>query len=194
MKVKKKQDDGPTVFFPSRLGNYKIRAYNYDDQETLVLEFGKVVEPALVRIHSKCLTGDVFGSYRCDCRAQLEKSLDLIHENGSGILIYMDQEGRGIGLVNKIRAYELQDKGYDTIEANRKLGFAGDTRTYGAAAKILKGMGIRSIRMITNNPVKMDGLKEHGIEVVERVPVVIPAGEYNERYLRTKREKMGHIL
>ncbi|MFA5077751.1 MAG: GTP cyclohydrolase II [Candidatus Micrarchaeia archaeon] len=182
------------VFFPTRLGDFQMRAYKDEGQEILVLEYGELKEPVLVRMHSKCLTGDVFGSLRCDCRGQLERSLEMIRKNGNGLLIYMDQEGRGIGLVNKVRAYKLQDEGLDTLEANQKLGFKGDERTYGAAAKILREMGIGRIRLITNNPKKIEDLKAHGIGVVERVPIVVEANGYNERYLKTKKDRMGHIL
>ncbi|MDD5336997.1 MAG: GTP cyclohydrolase II [Candidatus ainarchaeum sp.] len=190
----REHDSITKVLFPTRLGEYRMSAHKEEGQEILVLEYGELKEPVLVRMHSKCLTGDVFGSLRCDCRAQLEQSLEMIKKNGSGMLIYMDQEGRGIGLVNKVKAYKLQDEGYDTLEANQKLGFKGDERTYGAAAKIMREMGITKIKLITNNPKKMEDLHSHGIEIVERVPIVIEANGYNERYLRTKKTRMGHLL
>ena len=182
------------VFFPTRLGDFRMSGHREEGQEILVLEYGKLAEPVLVRMHSKCLTGDVFGSLRCDCRSQLEESIEMIKKNGNGILIYMDQEGRGIGLVNKIRTYELQDEGYDTMEANQKLGFAADSRTYGAAAKILHELSVKKIRLITNNPKKVEGLESHGIKVVERVPIIINPSRYNARYLKTKKDRMGHLL
>lgn len=180
--------------FPTRFGNFRIHACEGCGNENVALVHGKPKEPALVRMHSKCTTGDVFHSLRCDCGEQLEKSMEMITKEGAGILVYLDQEGRGIGLANKIKAYELQDKGLDTVEANHQLGFDGDLRTYGAAASMLKHMGIRKIRLITNNPAKIEGLRLGGVEVVERVPLLVKSNRYNEKYMRTKKEKMGHIL
>lgn len=151
-------------------------------------------EPVLVRVHSECLTGDVFGSMRCDCGRQLERSLDMISEEGKGILLYMRQEGRGIGLHNKIRAYALQDQGLDTVEANEQLGFKADLRDYGIGAQILVDLGVRRIRLITNNPRKIVGLSGYGLEVVDRVHLEVEPGEFNRHYLRTKRERLGHLL
>ncbi len=149
--------------------------------------------PPLVRIHSQCLTGDVFHSLRCDCHDQLHLALRMISREGAGILLYEDQEGRGIGLMAKLRAYELQDKGLDTIEANLELGFRADYREYELPAEILKALHIRAVRLITNNPEKVQALEDAGIHVVERVPATIPAEPTFERYLKTKREKMGHL-
>jgi 3,4-dihydroxy 2-butanone 4-phosphate synthase/GTP cyclohydrolase II len=151
-------------------------------------------EPVLVRVHSKCLTGDVFASQRCDCGAQLHRSLEMINEAGKGVLVYLDQEGRGIGLANKLRAYNLQDQGHDTVEANLQLGFKADLRDYGIGAQILRDVGVRKMRLMTNNPKKIVGLNAYDLEVVERVGIELPAGERNADYLRVKRDKMGHLL
>jgi 3,4-dihydroxy 2-butanone 4-phosphate synthase/GTP cyclohydrolase II len=151
-------------------------------------------EPALVRVHSECLTGDVFHSLRCDCGAQLIRAMEMIGEAGKGALIYMHQEGRGIGLANKIKAYALQEKGKDTVEANEALGLLPDLREYGIGAQILAHLGIRKLRMMTNNPKKIIGLKGYGLEVVERVPIIVEANQRNINYLRTKQQKMGHLL
>ena len=151
-------------------------------------------EPILVRMHSECLTGDVFHSLRCDCHDQLNTAMEKINQAGNGVLVYMRQEGRGIGLANKILAYKLQDDGKDTVEANEALGFKPDLRDYGIGAQILLDLGVRKIRLLTNNPKKVIGLKGYGLEIVERVPIEMTANENNVRYLKTKRDKLGHII
>ncbi len=183
---------------PSKFGSFIISLYRsiVDNKEHLALVKGKIntAKPVLVRVHSECLTGDVFGSMRCDCREQLIKSLEMIEKNGSGILLYMRQEGRGIGLLNKLKAYKLQDKGKDTVEANIELGFRPDLRDYGIGAQILRDLGVRKMKLLTNNPVKIIGLKGYGLEIVERIPIEIPANPENENYLMTKRDKLGHLI
>ncbi|MEE3719634.1 bifunctional 3,4-dihydroxy-2-butanone-4-phosphate synthase/GTP cyclohydrolase II [Tumidithrix elongata RA019] len=185
---------------PSLFGDFKVYAYrnSLDNTEHLAIVKGNLSEfsdrEVIVRVHSECLTGDALGSLRCDCRAQLQSALKMIEYNDSGIVIYLRQEGRGIGLINKIKAYSLQDQGFDTVEANEKLGFAPDLRTYGVGAQILHDLGVRKMRLITNNPRKIAGLKGFGIEVVGRLPLLIETNEYNFRYLETKAEKMGHLL
>jgi 3,4-dihydroxy 2-butanone 4-phosphate synthase/GTP cyclohydrolase II len=183
---------------PSDFGDFRIIAYdNHIDNFTHVaLIMGDVAtkEPVLVRMHSQCLTGDVFHSKRCDCGLQLQKSMEMIAQEGRGVLVYLSQEGRGIGLDNKIKAYHLQDKGLDTIEANEKLGFPPDLRDYGIGAQILVDLGVKKIQLLTNNPRKIIGLKGYGLEVAERVPIEIPPSEYNKGYLSAKKEKMGHYL
>jgi GTP cyclohydrolase II len=186
--------------FPSRFGQFRIYGfeghYPTGVEEAVVLIMGDVAsgDPPLVRIHSECLTGDVFHSLRCDCRAQLELALYAIGEEGRGILIYEHQEGRGIGLMNKLRAYELQDKGADTIEANVQLGFEPDLRHYELPGSILHYFGVPAVRLISNNPDKITALERAGIEVTERVPAIVPPSATTEDYLRTKKEKMGHLL
>ena len=164
-------------------------------EEAIALVMGDIhTEAPLVRIHSQCLTGDVFHSMRCDCRQQLELALTKISELGRGILIYEDQEGRGIGLMAKLQAYELQDQGLDTVEANLKLGYEADCRSYLLPVEILKALGVRRLRLLSNNPEKVEAVQAAGIEVVERVPADVEAFESNARYIRTKREKMGHLF
>lgn len=185
--------------FPSRFGHFRIYGfegrYPSGIEEAVVLRLGDVTgPPPLVRIHSQCLTGDVFHSLRCDCRAQLELALYAIGEEGRGVLIYEHQEGRGIGLMNKLRAYELQDGGADTIQANVQLGFEADLRRYELPGSILKHLGVNEVRLMSNNPDKIGALERSGIRVVERVPCIVPPSATTEDYLRTKQEKMGHLL
>ena len=185
--------------FPSRFGQFRIFGfegrYASGVEEAVVLRLGDLTgDPPLVRIHSQCLTGDVFHSLRCDCRAQLELALYKIGEEGRGLLIYEHQEGRGIGLMNKLRAYELQDHGADTIEANVQLGFEADLRLYELPGSILAHFGVREVRLMSNNPDKINALERAGVRVVERVPCIVPPSATTEDYLRTKKEKMGHLL
>jgi 3,4-dihydroxy 2-butanone 4-phosphate synthase/GTP cyclohydrolase II len=183
---------------PTEYGEWRVIGYrnDVDDHEHIALVFGDVKdgEGILVRMHSKCLTGDVFGSLRCDCGWQLHAAMTTIQERGRGVVVYLDQEGRGIGLLNKLKAYELQDTGADTVEANEQLGFKPDLRNYGIGAQILLDLGLKSIRPMTNNPRKLVGLEGYGLRVEERVPIVPPATSENQGYLDAKRDKLGHLL
>jgi 3,4-dihydroxy 2-butanone 4-phosphate synthase/GTP cyclohydrolase II len=183
---------------PTPFGEFRIIGYrnDVDQAEHVALVFGDVSgrRAVLVRMHSKCLTGDVFGSARCDCGWQLHAAMRTIAEQGAGVIVYLDQEGRGIGLLNKLKAYELQDAGADTVTANEQLGFKADLRNYGIGAQILLDLGLSSIRVLTNNPMKLVGLEGYGLEIVERVPIVPPPSDENRSYLDTKRDKLGHFL
>ncbi len=186
------------VQLPTTLGNFELYAYKQvtTGQEHLALVKGKwnKDEPVLVRVHSSCLTGDIFGSCRCDCGPQLHKAMELIEEEGKGIIVYMNQEGRGIGLLNKLKAYKLQEQGLDTVEANLELGFSMDERDYGVGAQILRDLGVTKMKLMTNNPTKRAGLIGYGLEIVENVPLHIQSNIHNKLYLETKRDKMGHSI
>ncbi len=183
---------------PTRYGEFRVHAYRstVTNEEHVALVKGQPTpeEPVLVRVHSQCLTGDVFGSERCDCGAQLETALERIAAQRAGVLLYLLQEGRGIGLVNKLRAYELQDGGADTVEANQRLGFAADQRDYGVGAQILRDLGVQRMRLMTNNPSKYVALAGYGLEIVERVPLEVPPTEHTRKYLEAKKHKLGHLL
>jgi 3,4-dihydroxy 2-butanone 4-phosphate synthase/GTP cyclohydrolase II len=184
---------------PSQFGNFQAIGYHnsLDSQDHVALIKGDPAaseEAVMVRVHSECLTGDAFGSLRCDCRSQLEAALRMIEAHGCGVVVYLRQEGRGIGLINKLKAYSLQDGGLDTVEANEHLGFSADLRNYGVGAQILSDLGVHRLRLITNNPRKIAGLGGYGLEVVERLPLVMDPGEHNAAYLNTKAEKLGHLL
>jgi 3,4-dihydroxy 2-butanone 4-phosphate synthase/GTP cyclohydrolase II len=187
-----------TTTLPTKFGSFEIHVYksDTDSKEHVALVKGDIVssKPTLVRVHSECLTGDVFGSLRCDCNDQLTAAIRLVAKEGSGIVLYMRQEGRGIGLSNKLKAYKLQDEGLDTVEANERLGFRADLRDYGIGAQILRDLGVSQIRLMTNNPKKVVGLNGYGLEIVERVPLEFEPHALNEKYLTTKRDKLGHLI
>ena len=187
--------------FPTRWGKFRIHGFRAESasdgsvEEAVALVMGDVHStPPLVRIHSQCLTGDVFHSLRCDCRQQLEMALSMIREMGAGILIYEQQEGRGIGLMAKLQAYELQDAGLDTVEANERLGFKADQRDFALPGQMLKALGVTRVRLLSNNPEKVDALERAGVEVVERVPCEVTPSPHAEEYLKTKKEKLGHLF
>jgi len=186
------------VEMPTKAGDFKMVAYKekLTDQDHLALIKGewKEDEPVLVRVHSSCMTGDIFGSCRCDCGPQLEKAMQMIEEAGKGVIVYMNQEGRGIGLLNKLKAYKLQEEGLDTVEANLQLGFKSDQRDYGVGAQILRDLGVTKMKLMSNNPTKRTGLVGYGLEIVDNVPIEIESNSHNEFYLQTKRDKMGHSL
>jgi len=187
-----------SVKLPTELGNFDLVAYqqttNEMDHLALVKGSWDKDEPILVRMHSSCMTGDIFGSCRCDCGPQLQKSMKMIEKEGKGVIVYLNQEGRGIGLINKLKAYKLQEEGRDTVEANEELGFKADQRDYGIGAQILRELGVSKIRLMSNNPKKRTGLISYGLEIVENVQIEIESNEHNKLYLETKRDKMGHSL
>lgn len=187
-----------TANLPTEIGEFKIAGYRSLDssEEFVVLYKGEMRKdiPTLVRIHSQCLTGDVFGSIKCDCGPQLHKAMEMIEAEGRGAIVYQQQEGRGIGIINKIRAYALQDKGADTVEANEKLGFEVDARNYQQCAEILFDLGLCKVRVMSNNPEKLKALEEAGLQIVERVPIDVEAQEPAAHYLKTKKEKLGHLI
>jgi 3,4-dihydroxy 2-butanone 4-phosphate synthase/GTP cyclohydrolase II len=187
-----------TAKLPTEFGDFEIHAYEdlSNGKEHVALVLGDLGDGhgVLARVHSSCLTGDVFHSARCDCGPQLHTAMERIAREGRGVILYLNQEGRGIGLANKIRAYALQDEGYDTVEANERLGFLADQREYGLGVRILSDLGVHSMRLLTNNPRKRAGVETHGMSVSELLPIEIPASEFTRRYLQTKKEKLGHLL
>jgi len=186
------------VELPTKYGDFQLQAYRQKDtgQEHLALVKGewKEDESILVRVHSSCMTGDIFGSCRCDCGPQLSKSMEIIEEAGKGVILYMNQEGRGIGLINKLKAYKLQEEGMDTVEANQALGFSSDQRDYGIGAQILRDLGVTKMKLLSNNPKKRSGIMGYGLEITENIPIEIASNSHNEKYLKTKKDKLGHEL
>ncbi len=186
------------VDFPNEFGEFKLSLYEESIKKLhhLAIFKGEINpnKPVLVRVHSECLTGDVFGSSRCDCGDQKDEAMRMIEKDGNGVLLYLRQEGRGIGLKHKIKAYKLQDNGFDTVEANHELGFKADLREYGIGAQILKDLGVKKMKLITNNPQKIIGLSGYDLEVVERIPLIIPIKKHNKKYMQTKKDKMGHLI
>jgi 3,4-dihydroxy 2-butanone 4-phosphate synthase/GTP cyclohydrolase II len=186
------------VNMPTEYGDFKLVAYEQinttEVHMALVKGEWKKDEPVMVRVHSSCVTGDIFGSCRCDCGSQLHAAMQMVEREGKGIVLYMKQEGRGIGLLNKLRAYKLQEDGLDTVEANLQLGFEMDSRDYGIGAQILSDLGVSKIRLITNNPKKRVGLMGYGLEIVDNIPIEIAPNPHNEKYLKTKRDKLGHMI
>ena len=191
-------EQGEEVNMPTKFGQFRLIPFRQisNGLEHVALIKGEWTEdePILVRVHSSCMTGDIFGSMRCECGEQLQKALETIEKEGKGVLVYMNQEGRGIGLMNKIKAYKLQEEGYDTVDANVHLGFDPDERDYGVGANILKNLGVKKMKLMTNNPIKRVGLEAYGLEIVENVPIEVQPNKFNEFYMKTKRERMGHIL
>ncbi len=187
-----------SIKLPTEWGEFKLVAYKQinTDQEHIALIKGEWTkdEPVLVRVHSSCVTGDIFGSCRCDCGAQLHKSMEMIEKEGKGVIVYINQEGRGIGLLNKLKAYKLQEQGRDTVEANLELGFKMDERDYGVGAQIIRDLGVTKMRLISNNPTKRAGLVGYGLEIIENIPIIIESNKHNKLYLDTKRDKMGHSI
>ena len=186
------------VVLPTDFGEFNLNAYTQintgDTHLALVKGTWETDEPILVRVHSSCVTGDIFGSCRCDCGAQLHRAMQMVEQEGKGVVLYMNQEGRGIGLINKLKAYQLQENGMDTVEANLELGFKKDQRDYGVGAQILRDIGVTKMRFMSNNPKKRAGLIGYGLEIIENVPIEIVPNTHNERYLRTKRDKLGHSI
>jgi 3,4-dihydroxy 2-butanone 4-phosphate synthase/GTP cyclohydrolase II len=186
------------VNLPTEWGNFELIAFKQkntgDTHLALIKGTWEKTEPILVRVHSSCVTGDIFGSCRCDCGGQLHKAMEMVEKEGKGVILYMFQEGRGIGLLNKLKAYKLQEMGRDTVEANLELGFAMDERDYGVGAQILRDLGVQKIRLISNNPKKRAGLLGYGLEIVESLAIEVESNPHNEKYLKTKRDKMGHTI
>jgi 3,4-dihydroxy 2-butanone 4-phosphate synthase/GTP cyclohydrolase II len=189
---------GEAARLPTKYGDFTIIPYlqksNGKEHVALVKGEWQADEPIMVRMHSSCVTGDIFGSLRCECGDQLHKSMEMIEKEGKGVIVYLNQEGRGIGLLNKIKAYKLQEEGLDTVDANVHLGFAPDERDYGVGAQIIRDLGVRKMRLLSNNPVKRVGLEGYGLQVVENLPIEIEPNTHNEFYMKTKRDRMGHIL